>query len=65
MLNNNIKYSLSRKSCPYNNPVCENIYKTIKIKFVCNWQFESLVQLEIELAEYWMGNQNLDTISMV
>lgn len=45
LLNNNIKHSLSRKGCPYDNAVYENIYKTIKTEFVCNRQFESLVQL--------------------
>lgn len=41
LLNNNIKRSLSRKGCPYDNAFCENIYKTIKTEFVCNRQFET------------------------
>ena len=61
LLSNNIKHSLSRKGCPYDNAVCENIYKTIKTEFVRNRQFESLVRLEIELAGYiyWYNNKRI------
>lgn len=47
-----IKRSLSMKSCPYDNAVAEVIFKIFKTGFSNNYQFESLDQLEIMLADY-------------
>ena len=47
----NIKRSLSMKGCPYDNAVAEATFKVFK-KFVCDRNFVSLEQLQIELADY-------------
>ncbi len=48
----NIIRSLSRKGNPYDNAVCENIYKIIKTEFVNNRVFSSIEQLELEFNDY-------------
>jgi transposase InsO family protein len=47
-----IKRSLSMKGCPYDNAVAEATFKAIKTEFVKGKYFESLEQLQIELADY-------------
>ena len=47
-----IKRSLSKKGCPYDNVVAESTYKSVKIEFIYQQQFETLKQLEVELFDY-------------
>ena len=59
MLNTfNIKRSLSKKGCPYDNAVAEATYKIIKTEFAFNRCFNSFEELEIELFDYvnWYNN---------
>ena len=53
-----IKRSLSAKGCPYDNAVAEATYKSFKIEFIYQMNFETLDQLEIELWDYvnWFNN---------
>ena len=44
-----ITRSLSRKGCPYDNAVAESTYKSVKVEFVHQYQFETLAQLRLEL----------------
>lgn len=57
----NIKRSLSHKGNPYDNAVAEAGFKTIKFEFVYPRRFDSLEQLELELAAYvyWYNNIRL------
>jgi transposase InsO family protein len=57
----NIKRSLSKKGCPYDNAVAEATFKTFKIEFVYPNYFESLEQLKLELYDYvnWFNNIRL------
>ncbi len=48
----NIKRSLSKKGCPYDNAVAEAAYKVIKTEFAFNRIFNSLEELERELFDY-------------
>lgn len=48
----NIERSLSRKGNPYDNAVSEATNKILKIEFVYQNKFESLEELELQLAEY-------------
>lgn len=54
----NIKRSLSKKGCPYDNAVAEATYKVIKTEFAFNRIFSSLEELELELFDYvnWYNN---------
>lgn len=58
----NIVRSLSRKGNPYDNAVCENIYKIIKTEFVDNRVFSSIEQLELEFNDYcnWYNKSRLN-----
>ncbi|HAP9963632.1 TPA: IS3-like element ISEfa8 family transposase, partial [Enterococcus faecium] len=47
-----ITRSLSRKGCPYDNAVVESTYKSVKVEFVHQYQFETLAQLRLELFDY-------------
>ena len=47
-----IKRSLSMRGCPYDNAVAESNFKMFKTEFVKGRNFESLEQLNIELADY-------------
>lgn len=47
-----ITRSLSHKGCPYDNAVAEATYKIFKTEFVINKTFDSLDQLQSELADY-------------
>lgn len=54
----NIKRSLSKKGCPYDNAVAEATYKIIKTEFAFNRIFSSFEELELELFNYvnWYNN---------
>ena len=56
-----IKRSLSMKGCPYDNAVAEATFKIIKTEFVRNQQFDSLEELQYELADYvnWFNNYRI------
>jgi len=56
-----IDRSLSRKGNPYDNAVSEATNKTLKIEFIYQRKFETLEQLQLELAEhvYWYNNQRI------
>ncbi|WP_198286499.1 MULTISPECIES: IS3 family transposase [Bacillus] len=47
-----IKRSLSMKGCPYDNAVAEATFKIFKTEFIRGQRFESLADLERELADY-------------
>jgi transposase InsO family protein len=48
----NIKRSLSKKGCPYDNAVAEATFKVFKTEFVYPNKFNTLEQLELELFDY-------------
>lgn len=54
----NIKRSLSKKGCPYDNAVAEATYKVIKTEFAFNRIFNSFEELELDLFDYvnWYNN---------
>lgn len=56
-----IDRSLSRKGNPYDNAVSEATNKILKIEFIYQTKFETLEQLQLELAEhiYWYNNQRI------
>ena len=56
-----ISRSLSMKGCPYDNAVAESTFKMIKVEFVSSRRFETLDQLQRELADYvhWFNNIRL------
>ncbi len=56
-----IKRSLSMKGCPYDNAVAEATFKIIKTEFVKYNMFETLEELQYELADYvnWFNNHRL------
>ncbi|ABW17719.1 Integrase catalytic region [Alkaliphilus oremlandii OhILAs] len=56
-----IKRSLSKKGCPYDNAVAEATFKIIKTEFVKYKVFETLEELQYELADYvnWFNNHRL------
>ncbi|SHH14629.1 Integrase core domain-containing protein [Tepidibacter thalassicus DSM 15285] len=56
-----IKRSLSKKGCPYDNAVAEVIFKIIKTEFTFNKVFENFEQLEYELFDYinWYNNYTI------
>lgn len=47
-----ITRSLSKKGCPYHNAVAKSTYKSVKVEFVHQHQFETLTQLRLELFDY-------------
>ena len=53
-----IERSLSRKGNPYDNAVSEAMNKILKIEFIYQNKFETLEELELQLAEYiyWYNN---------
>ena len=57
----NINRSLSMKGCPYDNAVAEATFKIIKTEFVKYNAFETLEELQYELADYvnWFNNHRL------
>ena len=50
--------SLSKKGCPYDNAVAEATFKLCKTEFIYGRTFDSLEQLQLELADYvnWFNN---------
>ena len=56
-----ISRSLSMKGCPYDNAVAESTFKMIKAEFVSSRRFDTLDQLQLELADYvhWFNNIRL------
>ncbi len=48
----NIERSLSRKGNPYDNAVSEAMNKILKIEFIYQNKFETLEELELQLAKY-------------
>ena len=56
-----ISRSLSMKGCPYYNAVAESTFKMIKVEFIYSRRFDSLYQLQLELADYvnWFNNIRL------
>lgn len=53
-----IKRSLSKKGCPYDNAVAEATFKIFKTEFAFDRRFNSLEELERELFDYvnWYNN---------
>ena len=53
-----IRRSLSKKGCPYDNAVAEATFKIIKTEFAFNKTFDSLEQLDYLLFDYvnWFNN---------
>lgn len=47
-----IKRSLSRPGCPYDNAVAETTYRAFKIEFIYQQSFDSLFELQYELMDY-------------
>ncbi|NOW22497.1 transposase InsO family protein [Clostridium butyricum] len=56
-----IKRSLSKKGCPYDNAVAEASYKIIKTEFAFNRVFNSLEELQLDLRSYilWYNNKRI------
>lgn len=56
-----IKRSLRKKGCPYDNAVAEAAFKVIKTEFAFNKVFENFEQLEYELFDYinWYNNHRI------
>lgn len=56
-----IRRSLSMKGCPYDNAVAEATFKIIKTEFVKGQEYETLEQLQYELADYvnWFNNHRI------
>ncbi len=50
--NFNIERSLSNKGTSYDNAISESTNKILKIEFIYQRKFETLEQLQLELAEY-------------
>lgn len=57
----NIKRSLSKKGCPYDNAVAEAAFKVIKTEFAFNKIFQSFEELEYQLFDYvnWYNNHRI------
>ena len=57
----NIKRSLSKKGCPYDNAVAEATFKIIKTEFAFNKTFNSFEELEYLLFDYvnWFNNKRI------
>lgn len=47
-----IRRSLSRPGCPYDNAVAEATYRAFKIEFIYQQSFDSLFELQYELMDY-------------
>lgn len=56
-----IKRSLSKKGCPYENAVAEAAFKVIKTEFAFHKVFGSLEELQMELFDYvnWYNNHRI------
>ena len=58
---NDIKRSLSKKGCPFDNAVSEATYKIIKTEFAYDRKFISQEELDLELFDYvnWYNNKRI------
>lgn len=58
LLGFNIKRSLSKKGCPYDNAVAEATFKILKTEFTFNKNFNTFEELERSLFDYvnWYNN---------
>lgn len=56
-----VRRSLSKKGCPYDNAVDESTNKTLKEEFVCQEEFASLHDLQLKLSDYvhWYNHKRL------
>lgn len=56
-----IQRSLSKKGCPHDNAVAEGTYKSVKVEFVYQHQFDSQSPLDYELFQYvyWWNHYRL------
>ena len=56
-----IRRSLSKKGCPYDNAVAEAAFKVIKTEFAFDKNFQSLDELKMELFDYvnWYNNHRI------
>jgi len=56
-----IKRSLSKKGCPYDNAVAESMYNILKTEFIFGEKYESLEMLQLMLADYvnWYNNERI------
>lgn len=57
----NIKRSLSKKGCPYDNAVAESTYNIIKTEFVFGEKFNTISELGIRFHAYvnWYNNERI------
>lgn len=57
----NIKRSLSKKGCPYDNAVAESAYNIIKTEFVFGEKFNTISELGIRFHAYvnWYNNERI------
>jgi len=56
-----ITRSLSHKGTPYDNAVAESTFKAFKAEFIYRYEFTSLEQLKIQLADYinWFNTKRI------
>lgn len=56
-----VRRSLSKKGCPYDNAVDESTNKTLKEEFVYQEEFASLYDLQVRLSDYvhWYNHERL------
>jgi transposase InsO family protein len=56
-----ISRSLSMKGCPYDNAVAEATFKIIKTEFIKNHTFDTLSDLNYQLADYvnWFNHHRI------
>ena len=56
-----VKRSLSKKGCPYDNAIAETTFKAIKVEFVKGRIFNNLKELKLELADYvnWFNTKRI------
>lgn len=57
-LKNNIKQSMSKAGCPYDNAVMERFFRTMKFELINRFQFDNDKQLETAISEYVFGWYN-------
>ena len=57
-LKNNIKQSMSKAGCPYDNAVMERFFRTMKFELINRFRFNNDKQLETAISEYVFGWYN-------
>lgn len=57
----NIKRSLSKKGCSYDNAVAEAVFKVFKTEFIYQKSFQKMEDLELHLNDYvnWYNNHRI------